>query len=310
MYEATASNLVKEVLDGYNCTVFAYGQTGSGKTHTMMGPDIKDPELKGVVPRLVDDVFAAILESPEDTEFTVKVMFVEIYLEKIRDLISPANANCVVRENTGGGGVWIQGAAESYAGTVEDLMQIIEHGSRNRAIASTNMNQDSSRSHSVLIITLAQKNLETETVKTGKLFLVDLAGSETVKKTGSSGQTLEEAKQINKSLSALGNVIKALTEGRGHVPYRDSKLTRILQDSLGGNSKTSLIIACSSIAYNREETLSTLRFGSRAKTIKNKPQVNQELSIAEYKTLLARAELCMVRINALLLLWINFANPP
>ena len=168
-------------------------------------------------------------------------------------------------------------------------MDLMRRGSANRAIASTRMNQDSSRSHSVFTIKIGQKNLRTQVSRNSKLVLIDLAGSEMVKKTKAQGSTLKEAKMINKSLSALGNVIKALVERTPHVPYRDSKLTRLLQDSLGGNSKTALIIACSSSEYNVVETLSTLRFGTRAKSIKNKPIVNEEFTVAEYKVMLAKA---------------------
>ena len=160
----------------------------------------------------------------------------------------------------------------------------MRRGGQARAVAATNMNQESSRSHSIFVVTITQKNLESGSAKSGQLFLVDLAGSEKVGKTGASGQTLEEAKKINKSLSALGMVINALTDGKStHIPYRDSKLTRILQESLGGNSRTTLIINCSPSSYNDAETVSTLRFGVRAKSIKNKAKVNAELSPAEMK---------------------------
>ena len=153
------------------------------------------------------------------------------------------------------------------------------------------MNAESSRSHSIFVLTISQKNIETGSIRSGQLFLVDLAGSEKVGKTGATGQTLEEAKKINKSLSALGNVINSLTDGTSrHIPYRDSKLTRILQESLGGNSRTTLIINCSPSSFNDAETLSTLRFGVRAKTIKNKARMNVELSPAELKALLKEAK--------------------
>lgn len=167
----------------------------------------------------------------------------------------------------------------------------MRQGGNARAVSSTNMNAESSRSHSIFVVAIQQKNTETGTQKTGNLYLVDLAGSEKVGKTGASGQTLEEAKKINKSLSALGMVINALTDGKSsHIPYRDSKLTRILQESLGGNSRTTLIVNASPCAYNAEETLSTLRFGVRAKSIKNKARVNAELSPTELKTLLKKAQ--------------------
>lgn len=153
-------------------------------------------------------------------------------------------------------------------------------GNDNRSIGVTDMNAQSSRSHSCFIMTIHQLNNTNFTSKTGKLFLVDLAGSEKISKTGARGQTLEEAKMINKSLTTLGQVINALTDGKSqHIPYRESKLTRILQDSLGGNSKTCLIVTCSPAKYNELETISTLKFGKRAKQIKNKPKINKEMSI-------------------------------
>ena len=160
-------------------------------------------------------------------------------------------------------------------------------GNKNRAVSATNMNAESSRSHSLFILTLIMTNLEDSSCKTGKLYLVDLAGSEKIAKTGAQGQTLEEAKNINQSLTTLGKVIVALTDKKiTHIPYRESKLTRILSESLGGNSKTLLIVTCSPHPYNEAETLSTLRFGSRARNIKNTPTVNREYTVPELKKLL------------------------
>ena len=174
-------------------------------------------------------------------------------------------------------------------------------GSKNRSIAATRMNEKSSRSHSIFLLTVYQKNTSTDAAKMGKLYLCDLAGSEKVGKTNASGQTLEEAKMINKSLSALGNVINALTEAKSgaHIPYRDSKLTRILQESLGGNSQTCLVITCSLSAYNDRETLSTLRFGNRAKSIKNKVVQNAERSAKELLIALNEAEAKIEKITEL-----------
>ena len=164
-------------------------------------------------------------------------------------------------------------------------------GNSNRSVAHTMMNAESSRSHSIFILTVTQNNTEDLSCKTGRLYLVDLAGSEKIQKTGAFGQTLEEAKMINKSLTTLGKVIMALTDKRQtHVPYRESKLTRILSESLGGNSKTCLIVTCSPHAFNDQETLSTLRFGTRARSIKNNAKVNREYSIPELKKLLEKAE--------------------
>ncbi|KAG5916680.1 Kinesin heavy chain [Claviceps capensis] len=281
---------VDDILNGYNGTVFAYGQTGAGKSYTMMGTNIDDDEGRGVIPRIVEQIFASIMTSPSTIEYTVRVSYMEIYMERIRDLLAPQNDNLPVHEEKHRG-VYVKGLLEIYVSSVQEVYEVMRRGGNARAVAATNMNQESSRSHSIFVITVTQKNVETGSAKSGQLFLVDLAGSEKVGKTGASGQTLEEAKKINKSLSALGMVINALTDGKSsHVPYRDSKLTRILQESLGGNSRTTLIINCSPSSYNDAETLSTMRFGMRAKSIKNKAKVNAELSPAELKMLLKKAQ--------------------
>ncbi|KAL9075405.1 MAG: hypothetical protein Q9157_004030 [Trypethelium eluteriae] len=281
---------VDDILNGYNGTVFAYGQTGAGKSYTMMGGDIDDEQSKGIIPRIVEQIFAGIVASPGNIEYTVRVSYMEIYMERIRDLMAPHNDNLPVHEEKNRG-VYVKGLLEIYVGSVAEVYEVMRRGGTARAVAATNMNQESSRSHSIFVITVSQKNIETGSMKSGQLFLVDLAGSEKVGKTGASGQTLEEAKKINKSLSALGMVINSLTDGKStHIPYRDSKLTRILQESLGGNSRTTLIINCSPSSYNDAETVSTLRFGVRAKAIKNKAKINAELSPAELKALLKKAQ--------------------
>ena len=281
---------VDDILNGYNGTVFAYGQTGAGKSYTMMGSSIDDDTSKGIIPRIVEQIFASIAASPMNIEYTVKVSYMEIYMEKIRDLLDPLHDNLPVHEEKSRG-VYVKGLLEIYVSSVGEVYEVMRRGDLARATAATNMNQESSRSHSIFVVTVAQKNVETGSAKSGQLFLVDLAGSEKVGKTGASGQTLEEAKKINKSLSALGMVINALTDVKStHIPYRDSKLTRILQESLGGNSRTTLIINCSPSSYNVEETISTLRFGTRAKKIENKAKVNAELSPTELKALLKKAQ--------------------
>ena len=256
----------------------------------MMGSDIEDEKSRGIIPRIVEQMFTSILQSPGNIEYTVRVSYMEIYMERIRDLLVPQNDNLPVHEEKSRG-VYVKGLLEIYVSSVQEVYEVMRRGGAARATAATNMNQESSRSHSIFVITISQKNVETGSAKSGQLFLVDLAGSEKVGKTGASGQTLEEAKKINKSLSALGMVINSLTDGKStHIPYRDSKLTRILQESLGGNSRTTLIINCSPSSYNDAETLSTLRFGVRAKAIKNKAKINAELSPLELKQLLKKAQ--------------------
>ncbi|THH16352.1 hypothetical protein EW146_g4278 [Bondarzewia mesenterica] len=290
VFDYGVKDIVKDVLDGYNGTVFAYGQTGSGKTFTMMGADIDSSELKGIIPRITEQIFQSIVESDAHLEYFVKVSYMEIYLERIRDLLQPQNDNLQVHEEKNKG-VYVKNLSDYYVSSAREVYEIMRQGGAARVVTSTNMNAESSRSHSIFLITISQRNTETGAQKTGNLYLVDLAGSEKVGKTGASGQTLEEAKKINKSLSALGMVINALTDSKSkHIPYRDSKLTRILQESLGGNSRTTLIINCSPASYNESETLGTLRFGIRAKSIKNTARVNAELSPTELKNLLQKAQ--------------------
>ncbi|KAF7894322.1 hypothetical protein EAF00_007836 [Botryotinia globosa] len=290
IFDFSIKPTVDDILNGYNGTVFAYGQTGAGKSYTMMGTNLDNDDGRGVIPRIVEQIFASILSSPGTIEYTVRVSYMEIYMERIRDLLQPQNDNLPIHEEKNRG-VYVKGLLEVYVSSVQEVYEVLKRGGDARVVASTNMNAESSRSHSIFVITITQKNVETGSAKSGQLFLVDLAGSEKVGKTGASGQTLEEAKKINKSLSALGMVINNLTDGKSsHIPYRDSKLTRILQESLGGNSRTTLIINCSPSSYNAEETLSTLRFGMRAKAIKNKAKVNAELSPAELKALLRKAQ--------------------
>ncbi|CAG7837954.1 unnamed protein product, partial [Allacma fusca] len=282
VYEEAAKSIVKDVLCGYNGTIFAYGQTSSGKTHTMEGV-IGDPNKQGIIPRIVQDIFNHIYSMDENLEFHLKCSYFEIYLDKIRDLLDVTKVNLSVHEDKNRV-PFVKGATERFVSSPEEVFEVIEEGKSNRHIAVTNMNEHSSRSHSVFLINVKQENLENQKKLSGKLYLVDLAGSEKVSKTGAEGQVLDEAKNINKSLSALGNVISALAEGvKTHIPYRDSKLTRILQESLGGNARTTIIICCSPASFNESETKSTLDFGRRAKTIKNVVSVNEELTAEEWK---------------------------
>uniref|UniRef100_K3X358 Kinesin-like protein n=1 Tax=Globisporangium ultimum (strain ATCC 200006 / CBS 805.95 / DAOM BR144) TaxID=431595 RepID=K3X358_GLOUD len=302
VYEHTAKPLVSEFLQGYNCTIFAYGQTGSGKTHTILGPkdgvQVKSEEEGGIISRVVKDLYkeaekARAMASPAGKDsIELTVSFVEIYMEQIRDLLVSSSGNSSssnaamssvasvtgglkIRENSQRG-IYIEDMTQVPTATETATMELVKAGILNRAVSSTRMNKDSSRSHSILIISCTRKSLKSTVVKRSSMFIVDLAGSEFVNKTHASGKVLQEAKSINKSLSALSNVIKALVEGKKHVPYRDSKLTRILQDSLGGSAKTCLILAASCSSYNMPETISTLRFGLRAKEIKNPVVVQQK----------------------------------
>uniref|UniRef100_A0A3B5L2G3 Kinesin-like protein n=1 Tax=Xiphophorus couchianus TaxID=32473 RepID=A0A3B5L2G3_9TELE len=260
-YNAVALKIVKDVLEGYNGTIFAYGQTSSGKTHTMEGK-LHDPEMMGIIPRIVQDIFNYIYSMDENSEFHIKVSYFEIYLDKIRDLLDVTKTNLSVHEDKNRV-PFVKGCTERFVCSPEEVMDAIDEGKNNRHVAVTNMNEHSSRSHSIFLINIKQENTQTEQKLTGKLYLVDLAGSEKVGKTGAEGTVLDEAKMINKSLSSLGNVISALAEGSSYVPYRDSKMTRILQDSLGGNCRTTMVICCSPSAFNDAETRSTLLFGQR-----------------------------------------------
>ena len=292
VYEKAGQPIVKAVMEGFNGTILAYGQTASGKTYTMSGPDLDDYYEFGLIPRMVNSIFDEIDNSDSCIEYTVKVSCFEIYLEKVRDLFEIEKKTLKIHENKARG-VHIPELTEKYVESVEEVSELIKLGVENRKVAYTNMNQASSRSHSLFLITIGQTNHNEFVSKTGKLYLVDLAGSEKIRKISSPASLglplarMEETKNINKSLTMLGNVINSLADSKStHIPYRNSKLTRVLQDSLGGNSKTIMIVTCSPAVYNESETISTLRFGTQAKSIKNKPKINRDYSVAELKIML------------------------
>ncbi|KAH0953690.1 hypothetical protein HN011_005552 [Eciton burchellii] len=289
VYKAVVSPLLEEVLAGYNCTVFAYGQTGTGKTFTMEGVS-NDPTLHwqsdttaGIIPRALSHLFDE-LRLLEVQEYTVRVSFLELYNEELFDLLSPNDDASKIRlyeDATRKGAVIIHGLEEVTVHNKNEVYKILEKGSEKRQTAATLMNAHSSRSHTVFSITIhiKENNVDgEELLKTGKLNLVDLAGSENVGRSGAVDRRAREAGNINQSLLTLGRVITALVERAPHIPYRESKLTRLLQESLGGRTKTSIIATVSPASINLEETLSTLDYAHRAKNITNRPEINQKLS--------------------------------
>lgn len=279
VYELAAKPVVDDFLQGFNGTVFAYGQTGSGKTFSMEGVRT-DAKKRGILPRVVKQVIEHKENAPKAIENVLQVQYLEIYNEKIRDLLAPNREDLKVREARAG--IYVEGATSHFVTSEREVHDLLKTGAAARAVGETQMNQQSSRSHSIFIFTLEQTNTADNTKKKAKLFMVDLAGSEMVKHTGSEGVTLREAQHINKSLSALSNVITSLSERHhSHIPYRNSKLTRLLQDAIGGNCRTSLIICCSPAKTTETETVSTMRFGRSAKKIKNRARVNKESSDKE-----------------------------
>lgn len=315
IYDRSARSLVDSCLEGYNATILAYGQTGTGKTYTMEGNG-EHFEDRGVVPRAIEQIFSHIQEKASTgTRFLVRASYLQIYNDIIYDLLKPENANLQIREddrskeNTKG--VYVEGLSEWVVRSPAEIFKLMARGAAVRATGKTKLNEVSSRSHAILKIIVEQcettfvdlqgraisseefeklllanafgdkspEDLVRQRFRVAKLNLVDLAGSERVRISGATGQRLEESRKINRSLSALGNVISALTDERGrqHIPYRDSKLTRILEDSLGGNCKTAMYAMISPAGDAISETLSTLKFANRAKSIQNKACVNEDV---------------------------------
>ncbi|KAM6906110.1 kinesin-like protein KIF3C isoform 1-T1 [Lycodopsis pacificus] len=281
LYDESVRPLIDSVLAGFNGTIFAYGQTGTGKTYTMQGAWM-DPEKRGVIPNAFDHIFTHISRSQSDKQYLVRASYLEIYLEEVLDLLDPnhGNARALELRESPESGVYVRDLTSCVCKSIKEIEEVMNVGNQARAVAATDMNEHSSRSHALFLITVecSQPGPDgRKHIRVGRLNLVDLAGSERQAKTGVQGERLKEAAKINLSLSALGNVISALADGRsGHVPYRDSKLTRLLQDSLGGNAKTVMVATLGPAPQHYDETLTTLRYANRAKNIQNQPRVNED----------------------------------
>ncbi|WVQ95238.1 hypothetical protein IAU59_002333 [Kwoniella sp. CBS 9459] len=302
IFDEVADGMLDEVLAGYNCTIFAYGQTGTGKTYTMQG-DLELTNLNapkstaGIVPRVLHRLFS-VLESTPNTDFSVKCTYVELYNEELRDLLAADYKGDSTSQQNGNGkeaigglklfedgkkGVMIQGLEEVGVRSLKDALNTVDRGVKRRQTAETKMNTESSRSHTIFSITVHVKETNVhggreDLLRIGKFNLVDLAGSEAIGRSGATDKRAREAGMINQSLLTLGRVISALVEKGSHIPYRESKLTRLLQDSLGGRTKTCIVATVSPTRSNLEETLSTLDYAIRAKSIRNRPEVNAHMT--------------------------------
>ncbi|KAH0694176.1 hypothetical protein KY285_021273 [Solanum tuberosum] len=322
IFDECVAPLVDALFQGYNGTVLAYGQTGSGKTYTMGTNYNGEEQTGGVIPMVMNTIFSRAEAMKESTEFLIRVSFIEIFKEEVFDLLDqnaiafcktdgaakptggPARVPIQIRE-TVHGGITLAGVTEAEVRTKEEMACFLLRGSVARATGSTKMNSQSSRSHAIFTISLEQKKLSNcssgstnddgDDILCAKLHLVDLAGSERAKRTGADEMRLREGIHINKGLLALGNVISALGDEKkrkegAHIPYRDSKLTRLLQDSLGGNSKTVMIACVSPADTNAEETLNTLKYANRARNIQNKAIVNRDPMAAQMQRMRSQIE--------------------
>jgi len=277
VYDIAAKQAVNDVVRGYNATLMAYGMTGTGKTFTLGSIH---PDAVGIIPRALGDIFDYVQADPAHA-YTVTFSYLQIYCEQLQDLLCPDSGdNLPIRE--GAAGVYVPNLKQIEVTSLEDCLQLLQIGARNRNVAFTALNAHSSRSHAVVIATVIQRPLVTAAGRTaprvhvGKLYMVDLAGSERLKKSKSTGQRASEAKAINLSLTTLGMCVSARASGTAaHIPFRDSKLTRLLQESLGGNARTSLVVAVADAAEHVEETLQSLQFGSRAMRVVTQAKVNE-----------------------------------
>ncbi|KAK4371987.1 hypothetical protein RND71_007371 [Anisodus tanguticus] len=311
VYEVVAKPVVESVLDGYNGTVMAYGQTGTGKTYTLGRLGDEDASARGIMVRSMEDILANICLETD----SVSVSYLQLYMETIQDLLNPANDNIPIVEDQKTGDVSLPGATVVDVRDQQSFLELLRVGEAHRYAANTKLNTESSRSHAILLVQIKRSvpgreadfsaetdhsshlatNYKPPMLRKGKLLLVDLAGSERVNKSGSEGHMLEEAKSINLSLSALGKCINALAENSAHVPVRDSKLTRLLKDSFGGTSRTSLVITIGPSPRHRAETASTILFGQRAMKVENMLKIKEEF---DYKSLSKRLEVQVDKLIA------------
>ena len=296
VYNQQCRPIIDSVFRGFNATILAYGQTGTGKSFTISGTRTEP----GIIPRAVEDIFAKIYEA-KNTQFLLRASFLQLYKEQIQDLLDTRTKNLRIREQQTQDGVliYVDNLSEFIVRNPQELFQLLEHGGKNRKIGPTHMNVESSRSHSVFSLTIEQRNTNCDGgIILSKLNIVDLAGSERISMTKVSGERLEETKKINSSLTALGNVIAALIDlekgKRTHIPYRDSKLTKLLQDSLGGNCKTIFIANVTPSSSSYQETLNTLKFADRARKIQNKAHINEKF---DSKVMIKRYEKEILRLR-------------
>uniref|UniRef100_M4DTC3 Kinesin-like protein n=1 Tax=Brassica campestris TaxID=3711 RepID=M4DTC3_BRACM len=296
VYEVVAKPVVEGVLDGYNGTIMAYGQTGTGKTYTLGQLGEEDVADRGIMVRAMEDILAQVSLETD----SISVSYLQLYMETVQDLLDPANDNIAIVEDPKSGDVSLPGATLVEIRDQHSFLELLQLGEAHRFAANTKLNTESSRSHAILMVHVRRslktesngnshmtKSLKPPVVRKGKLVVVDLAGSERISKSGSEGHTLEEAKSINLSLSALGKCINALAENSSHVPFRDSKLTRLLRDSFGGTARTSLVITIGPSPRHRGETTSTIMFGQRAMKVENMVKLKEEF---DYKSLSKRLE--------------------
>ncbi|GAB2274083.1 hypothetical protein Dimus_008853 [Dionaea muscipula] len=311
VYEVVAKPVVESVLDGYNGTVMAYGQTGTGKTYTLGRLGDEDTAARGIMVRAMEDIMADL--NPETD--SVSVSYLQLYMETIQDLLDPSNDSITIVEDPKTGDVSLPGACLVEIRDQRSFVELLRVGEAHRFVANTKLNTESSRSHAILMVHVRRsvkgrdslissqngdvsrmiKNHKLATVRKSKLVVVDLAGSERIDKSGSDGHTLEEAKSINLSLSALGKCINALAENSPHIPVRDSKLTRLLRDSFGGSARTSLIITIGPSPRHRGETASTILFGQRAMKVENMLKIKEEF---DYKSLSRKLDIQLDKLMA------------